>query len=76
MIEHINELLENNDVMVRINTNWFKLEAISIDDGEMPILVTDEDGEEYSGYDMADIDEFDPIFKGFKGMDKNIIGIA
>ena len=77
MIKSINNLLEHNDVMVRCYTEWYKLESISIDDnGKMPIIVSNEDGEEISHFDMADIEEFDPVFEGFRDMDRNNVGIA
>ena len=77
MIEGINKLLELNDIMVRCYTEWYKLESISIDDnGKMPIIVSNEDGEEVSHFDMADIEEFDPVFEGFRDMDRNNVGIA
>jgi hypothetical protein len=77
MIEGINSLLTQADVQVRISTEWYRLEEISIsDDGTMPIVVTDCDGGEWD-YDMADIDEFDSAFEAFKGMDtSSIIGEA
>ena len=77
MIEGINNLLEKNDILVRCNTEWYRLESISIDDkGEMPIIVSNEDGEEITHFDMADIEEFDPMFETFRDMDRNSIGIA
>ena len=77
MIEGINNLLEKNDILVRCNTEWYRLESISIDDkGEMPIVVSNEDGEEITHFDMADIEEFDPVFESFKSMDKHIVGEA
>ena len=77
MINRINKLLEDNDIMVRCYTEWYKLESISVDDnGKMPIIVSDDDGEEVTHFDMADIEEFDPIFEGFRDMDKHIIGVA
>jgi len=79
MIEGINSLLEKNDIMCRIGSTWFKLESIGIKEGEfentMPIIVSDDNGGEHE-YDMADIDEFDPAFNAFNGMDKHIIGEA
>ena len=75
MIESINELLEHNEIQVRIGTRWFRLEEIHVNDGKMPIFVSDEDGEDHE-FDMADIDEFDPAFEAFKGMDNHITGIA
>ena len=79
MIEGLNNLLEQNDIQVRIGSDWYRLEEISIKEGKlentMPIVVTDESGGEYE-YDMADIDEFDPAFDAFGGMDKHIVGEA
>ena len=75
MIERMNELLEKNDVMVRIYTKWYRLDEIHLNDGKMPIFVSDEDGGEHE-FDMADIDEFDPMFETFRGMDQINVGIA
>ena len=79
MIEGINNLLESNDIQVRIGSDWYRLDAISIKEGEfentMPIVVSDEDGQDHE-FDMADIDEFDPAFDAFRGMDNHITGIA
>ena len=75
MIEGLNNLLEHNDVMVRIGSDWYRLDEIHVNDGKMPIFVSDNDGEEYE-FDMADIDEFDPAFEGFKGLDWTNVGIA
>ena len=65
MIEGINKLLELNDIMVKIYNKWYKLDEVFIVDGKMPIFVSDEDGGEHE-FDMADIDEFDPIFGEYK----------
>ena len=75
MIEGINELLEHNEIQVRIGTRWFRLEEIHVNDGKMPIFVSDEDGDDHE-FDMADIDEFDPMFEGFREMDQHNVGIA
>jgi|TARA_R100000084_G_C4608766_1_gene126948 hypothetical protein len=76
MIENMNKLLEHNEVLVRCYTEWYRLESISItDDGKMPIIVSDEDGEEHE-FDMADIEEFDPVFEGFRDMDTINVGVA
>ena len=75
MIENMNKLLEKNDVMVRIGSSWYRLDEIHLNDGKMPIFVSDDDGGDYE-FDMADVDEFDPIFEGFVEMDKNVVGIA
>ena len=75
MIENMNKLLEKNDVMVRISSSWYRLDEIHLNDGKMPIFVSDDDGGDFE-FDMADVDEFDPIFEGFKDMDRHIVGIA
>ena len=75
MIESMNKLLEENDIMVRIGTMWYKLDEIFVVDGKMAIFVSDDDGGEHE-FDMADVDEFDPMFGAFKDMDKHIIGVA
>ena len=76
MIENMNKLLEHNEVLVRCYTEWYRLESISItDDGKMPIIVSDEDGEEHE-FDVADIEEFDPVFEGFRDMDTINVGVA
>ena len=75
MIERMNELLEKNDVMCRIGSSWYRLEEIHLNDGKMPIFVSDDDGEDFE-FDMADVDEFDPIFEGFKDLDWHNVGIA
>ena len=76
MIEGLNNLLEQNDIMCRIGSTWYKLESVSISDkATMPIIVSDDDGEDHE-FDMADIDEFDPLFETFRGMDNHIIGEA
>ena len=75
IIENLNKLLETNDIMCRIGSTWYRLDEIFVVDDKMPIFVSDDDGEDYE-FDMADIDEFDPIFEGFRGMDKNVVGIA
>ena len=75
MIERMNELLEKNDLQVRIGSTWYRLDEIHVNDGKMPIFVSDEDGHEHE-FDMADIDEFAPAFEGFKGLDWNNVGVA
>ena len=73
MIENLNKLLEHNSILVRCYTEWYRLESISVNDnGRMPIIVSTEDGDEITHFDMADIEEFDPMFETFKDMDKNI----
>ena len=41
----------------------------------MPIFVSDDDGETFE-FDMADVDEFDPMFETIRDMDMNNIGVA
>ena len=74
-INDLNDLLELNDVMCRIGSNWYRLDEIHVNDGKMPIFVSDDDGEEHE-FDMVDIEEFDPIFEAFREMDMTNIGIA
>ena len=75
MIEGMNKLLEHNDVQVRIGSNWYRLDEIHVNDGKMPIFVSDDDGEDFE-FDMADIDEFDPTFEAFRELDWHNVGIA
>ena len=75
MIENMNKLLEKNDVMVRVGSSWYRLDEIHLNDGKMPIFVSDDDGGEHE-FDMADIDEFDPMFEAFKEMDWHNVGMA
>ena len=79
IIQKLNKLLELNEIQVRCYTEWYRLESISMDltsEGEMPIIVSDEDGEEITHFDMADIEEFDPVFKELNDMDKNVVGVS
>ncbi len=63
MREDLNKLLTENEVMVRIGATWYVLDELGeIEIDSFPIFVSDEDGEEHE-FDMADIDEFDPVFK-------------
>ncbi len=72
-MENINELLQDNEVQVRIGTTWYMLEGIGpVGEDSFPIMVSDEDGNS-SEFDMADIDEFDPVFTL---MDRGVIGEA
>ena len=77
-MDNINELLETNEIQVRVGEAWYRLNEIGpiIDDGTseptFPIMVSDDDGESFS-FDMADIDEFDPVFTL---MDRGIVGEA
>ena len=75
MIERMNELLEKNDVMCRIGSSWYRLDEIHLNDGKMPIFVSDDDGEDFE-FDMADVDEFDPMFEAFKELDWTNMGVA
>ena len=75
---NLNDMLADNEIQVRIGTTWYRLDEIGpvTDNGTMepvfPIMVSDEDGESFE-YDMADIDEFDPVFTL---MDRGIVGEA
>ena len=71
----MNKLLENNDVMCRIGHRWYRLDEIHMNDGTMPIFVSDEDGEDFE-FDISDIEEFDPLFEAFKDLDWHNVGIA
>ena len=76
MVEGINNLLENNDIQVRIGSEWYRLEELGpIGHNEFPIVVTDESGGEWE-YDMADIEEFDSTIEAFRNMESTIIGEA
>ena len=76
MIERMNELLEKNDVMVRVGTRWFKLDEIGeIQKDGLPIFVSDETGDDFE-FNFGDIDEFDPMFEIFKELDWHNVGIA
>ena len=78
MIENMNKLLEQNDIMCRIGSTWYKLEEIGISpSGRMDIAVSDEDGEEFIHFDMSDIDEIDPIFDLLQDVNsQSIVGVA
>ena len=72
----INQLLEKNDIMVRIGSSWYRLDEITFDDGMMPIFVSDDDGETFE-FDMADVDEIDPIFEVLQDVNnQGIMGVA
>ena len=62
-MSNINELLQDNEVQVRIGTTWYMLDEIGpiTEPDTFPIMVSDEDGESFE-FDMADIDEIDPVF--------------
>ena len=71
MIERMNELLESNDVMVRIGSTWYRLDELCpLSKESFPIFVSDDDGAEHE-FDMADVEEFDPMFETLKNMDTN-----
>ena len=74
MLDNINELLEDNEIQVRVGSTWYKLDEIGAitEPDVFPIMVSDEDGESFE-FDMADIDEFDPVFTL---MDRNTMCIA
>ena len=77
IIENLNKLLETNDIMCRIGSTWYRLDEIHLNDGKMPIFVSDDDGGDHE-FDMADIEEFDnelmePIFML---TNCNIVGLA
>ena len=73
-MSNINELLQDNEVQVRIGTTWYMLDEIGpiTEPDTFPIMVSDEDGESFE-YDMADIDEFDP---DFSQMDLKHMGVS
>ena len=72
----MNNLSEENDVMVRIGSNWYKLDEIgTVRHDSFPIMVSDEDGGEHE-FDMADVDEFDPLFEAFRELDWQNVGVA
>ena len=68
MIENVNKILEENDIMCRIGSTWYRLDEIFVVDDKMPIFVSDDDGGEHE-FDMSDVDEFDPLFEAFREMD-------
>ena len=61
----INENLKDNDVLVKIEYNWYRLDSVSLKDGTMPIVVSDENDNQFTHWDMADIDEIDPPVKSY-----------
>ena len=76
MIEELNSLLEKNEIMVRVGSTWYSLDEIGpIGEDSLPIMVSDDDGESLE-FDMADIDEFDPILEIVQNMESDIVGIA
>lgn len=76
MLNSMNELLEKNDIMVRIGSTWYRLDEIHLNGGKMPIFVSDDDGEDHE-FDMADVDEIDPIFEVLQDVNnQSIVGVA
>ena len=76
MIEKLNKLLELNDIMCRVGSTWYKLEELCpISEESFPVFVSDDDGTEHE-FDMADIEEFDPMFEAFRNVDMNNVGVA
>jgi len=73
MIEKLNNILTDNEIMVRIGSTWYVLDELGeIEMDSFPIMVSDDGGDVYE-FDMADIEEFDPIFKN---LDINNPGVA
>ena len=68
----LNEKLQDYDVLVKIEYNWYRLDSVSIDEGTMPIIVSDEDDNQYTHWDMADVDEMDSPVE----MESDIFGVA
>ena len=68
----LNEKLQDNDVLVKIEYNWYRLDSVDMKDGEMPIVVSDEDDNQYTHWDMADVDEMDSPVE----MDGDVFGVA
>ncbi len=77
MLNNMNEMLEKNDVMVRIGSSWYRLDEIGkLSYDTFPIFVSDDDGETFE-YDMADVDEIDPIFQILQDVNnQGIMGVA
>ena len=68
----LNEKLQDNDVLVKIEFNWYRLDSIDIKNGEMPIVVSDEDDNQFAHWDMADVDEIDSPLE----MENGVFGVA
>ena len=68
----LNEKLQDYDVLVKIEYNWYRLDSVSLKDGTMPIVVSDDDDNQYTHWDMADVDEMDSPVE----MDSDIFGVA
>ena len=62
-MDNINQLLEDNEIQVRVGSTWYRLDEIGpiTEPDVFPIMVSDDDGESFE-FDMADIDEIDPVF--------------
>ena len=79
MVEGINNMLAEEFVTVRIGSDWFVLDSIELLDGEMPIIVSDDEGEEYE-FDMADVEEFESESEGVEALvmmgNCSIVGIT
>ena len=67
MVEGINNMLAEEFVTVRIGSDWFVLDSVELLDGEMPIIVSDDEGEEYE-FDMADVEEFESESEGVEAI--------
>ena len=68
----LNEKLQDMDVLVKIEFNWYRLDSVNIKNGKMPILVSDEDDNQFDHWDMADVDEIDSPVE----MDGDVFGVA
>ena len=68
----LNEKLQDNDVLVKIEYNWYRLDSVNMKDGTMPIVVSDDDDNQYTHWDMADVDEMDSPVE----MDSDVFGVA
>ena len=68
----LNEKLQDMDVLVKIEYNWYKLDSVNIKNGKMPIVVSDEDDNQFAHWDMADVDEIDSPVE----MDGDVFGVA
>ena len=75
-MDNINELLQDNEIQVRIGSTWYMLDGIGpVGEDSFPIMVSDEDGGEHE-FDMSDIDEFDPVLTEFNDVSFDVVGIA
>ena len=79
MVGGINKMLAEEFVTVRIGSDWFVLDSVELLDGEMPIIVSDDKGEEYE-FDMADVEEFESESEGVEALvmmgNCSIVGIT